>query len=154
MHNSQGALYVPLPVQGEGVWRVYPVPILWRQGMVRHISQGWWQHGAVVSLWHGSLHRFQIKTQFQFCELWVLDPHAVGGPYDKCVPSVTTEGKGWCATGVNEDGIFSTRDFCSDPNCAPTPPTTTTTTTTTTTVTTTSTTATTTGRSNCLNARF
>jgi len=72
------------------------------------------------------------------------DPSAIGGPYDKCVPSATTEGKGWCATAVGEDGFFTTRDFCSDPECVPTPPTTTTTSTTSTTVTTTTSTSTTT----------
>ena len=126
MHNSQGPLYVSLPVQGEGVRRVYPVPIPSSQSMVRHSSQGWWQHAAVGKLWHGSLHRFQLISQFQLVELLVLDPHAFGGPYHTCVPSVTTEGKGWCATGVNEDGIFTTRDFCSNPACVPTPATTTT----------------------------
>ena len=55
------------------------------------------------------------------------DPHAVGGPYSECVPSLETEGKAWCATAVNEDGIFTNRDFCSNPNCALTTTTTTTT---------------------------
>lgn len=71
------------------------------------------------------------------------DPSVVGGPHDKCVTSTTSEGKGWCATAVGEDGFFTTRDFCSDPECVPTPPTTTTTTTTSTTVTTTTVTTTT-----------
>merc|ERR1719352_846561 len=53
------------------------------------------------------------------------DPQAAGGPYDKCVPSVSTEGESWCATGVNDDGTFTARDFCSDPDCSPAPQTTT-----------------------------
>merc|ERR1711892_327507 len=53
-----------------------------------------------------------------------------GKEYDECTLYQSTEGKGWCATAVNEDGIFTSRDFCSDPECVPTPPTTTTTTTT------------------------
>merc|ERR1711892_845719 len=69
------------------------------------------------------------------CDMEVCtDPTAVGGPYDKCIPSTSDETKGWCATAVDEEGVFATRDFCADPTCVPTPPTTTTTSTTSTTV--------------------
>merc|ERR1711892_710459 len=84
------------------------------------------------------------------CDMDVCtDPTAVGGPYDKCIPSTSDETKGWCATAVDEEGVFTTKEFCADPTCVPTQPTTTTTSTTSTTVTTTTTTATTTDEADC-----
>merc|ERR1712055_541262 len=50
-----------------------------------------------------------------------------GKEYNNCTLYQSSGNRPWCATAVNEDGIFTTRDFCSNPNCVPTTTTTTTT---------------------------
>jgi len=76
--------------------------------------------------------------QWANCDMDVCQvPNGVIGPFGQCIPSVSNEGKGWCATTVDENGIVATKEFCEDPTCLPEAKTTSTTTTTSTTGTTT-----------------